>query len=106
MERVTVTQPSRVQTSTVIIDHRCPIDDLVTAILIHVGYGQIVVSLPAISAVSWRAVIAVERPNLRQFALPPVPRRKDRAGVVTTAHHQARSNSIQICNAGQEPRSK
>src|SRR5262249_56079795 len=73
---------------------------LVPAVAVHVAYAEIVIALSRVAFISF--VSAVESPHARQLAVAPVPRGQHRAGVIATAHHQARPFAVEIGDGREE----
>src|SRR5215475_3484170 len=94
MHRVAVPQAGRVKSLAVVVNHACAVDDLVSAVAVHVADAEVVIPLSAVALIAF--VRAVESPYARQLAVAPVPRDQDRTGVITPTHHQAGSPAVEI----------
>ena len=81
---VAVAEAGVPQPGAVVVDGHRAVDDLVAAVGVDVGDGQLVVALPAY----WRAAstVGVERPAPGQRAVAEVPGGDDAAGVVAARH--------------------
>src|SRR5262245_12910377 len=101
MHGVAVPQAGRVKSLAVVVNHACAVDDLVSAVAVHVADAEVVIPLSAVALIAF--VRAVESPYARQLAVAPVPCGQDRAGVITPAHHQTRSLAVEIRDCGEEP---
>src|SRR5262245_25280242 len=100
MQRVAVAEAGRVKPLAVVVDHARAVNDLVPAVAVHVADAEVVIALPRVALIS--LLRAVERPGARQLAVAPVPRGQHRAGVITTAHHQARSLAVEKSDCREE----
>src|SRR5215475_16209634 len=100
MHRVAVPEAGRVKPLAVVVDHARAVDDLVPAVAVHVADAEVVIALPRVAHIS--LLRAVESPHAGQLAVAPVPRGQHRAGVITAAHHQARSFAVEISYGRQE----
>src|SRR5262249_26242608 len=100
MHRVAVPKAGRVKPLAVVVNHAGAVYDLVPAVAVHVAYAEIVIALSRVAFISF--VSAVESPHARQLAVAPVPRGQHRAGVIATAHHQARPFAVEIGDGREE----
>ena len=97
-------EAGRVEAGAVVVDRGRAVDDLVAAVAVHVADAEVVVALPAPAGVRVRraGVAGVERPDVRERAVAPVPGREHRARVVAARHHQARPLAVEIRDGGEE----
>ncbi len=105
VKRIAVSPASRVKPLAVVIHRHGLIDDLVFAITIHVCHRKRVTAHAGERrrvSTGRAADPRIENPALRQFAAPPIPRRKDSAAINAAAHHHAGAHAIEIGDAGEE----
>jgi hypothetical protein len=68
MQRVAVTPAGGVEAGAVVVDDRGAVDDLVAAVVVHVGDAQLVVTLAPVLFVARGAVIGIEDPARGQLS--------------------------------------
>ena len=90
VQRVAVAEAGGVEPLAVVVDRHGAVDDLVLAVAVHVGDGQVVVALAREVRLPGRRR-GVERPARRQLAAAPVPGDEHGAGVVAAAMTTARA---------------
>ena len=100
VHRVAVAQAVAVQARAVVVDAAGAVDDLVTAVAVHIGGAQVVVAL-AIPGGQRRIAVRIEEPAQLELLAVPVPSGQRGAGVVAAAHHRARMDAVQISDGGQ-----
>ena len=99
MKRVAVEQARVVQRHAVVVDGQCAEDDLVEAVTVDVGDGELVVALPLVFRAGF---VGVEGPALDELAVHEIPRDDHRACVVAAAHHQRRVLAVEVGDAAEE----
>ena len=102
MHGVAVTAAGRVEPLAVVIDDAGAVNDLILAVAIDVGDGELVVALSAVFLVAGRAVVAVKHPAFRELAVAPIVSGQHGAGVITATHHDARVHAVEVSHAGKE----
>src|SRR4030043_1857884 len=102
MHRVSVPQTRRIKSRPVMIDRTRPVDNFIFAVAVHVTDAEIMIALPSVVPVAGGTVVAVEGPYSRKPAVSEIPCRQHRPGIVTAAHHQARSFAVEIRDARQK----
>ena len=102
VDGVAVTQARRVEPFAVVVDHAGPVDDLVLAVAVDVADAQVVVPLAAVRPIAGSAVVAVEGPDVRERAVPPVPGGEHGPRVVAAAHDHAGPRAVEVRDGREE----
>ncbi len=102
VEGVAVAPAGGVETGAVVVDDHGAIDDLVAAVVVHVGDGEGMVALAGEGAVGLGAGGAVEEPAFDELAVDDVVGGEGGAGVVAARHDQARAGAVEVGDAGEE----
>src|SRR6478752_9484695 len=90
------------QSAAVVVHGHGAVDDLVLAVPIGVGDGELVVALAVVALAGVRRTVRVEGPAPGEGAAPPVPRGDDAPRVVAARHDQGGPGAVQIGRAGEE----
>ena len=73
MQCIAMAQTSRIKTTTVVVDRRRAVNDLISAVAIDIGNTQVVISLSTILPVLFVSIVTVKGPEMRELAASPVP---------------------------------